>query len=386
MAEGFFVSTREAVELRLLEDFRAGRKTRSQVAQLLGVRERTVTRRASKIRVGGPAGIKHGNTGRKPVNRLGDELRTAALELARTTYAAFNLAHCHEYLVAKHGVTVSYDTFRKWCFKEGLGKRRRRRPSKARLHRERMAHEGLMIQMDGSPHKWNGRDEWCLIAAIDDATSTMVGARFFPTEATWGCFAVLRMIIERYGIPEILYTDNAGWAGGGEKRRHFTQFIRACEELGICVVTTSSPEAKGRIERSFRTTQDRLIPELALNGITGMADANRYLDQVYLPDYWNARLTVEPRSPTSRYRGLRLDQNLDLILCFKYRRRLARNHTIQLHGINYRVYKPELGSLAGKEVVAHITEDGIVSWYYGQTLLTAVVLVPPKRRWEDAAS
>lgn len=243
-----------------------------------------------------------------------------------------------------------------------------------------------MIQLDGSPHKWNGRDEWCLVAAIDDATSTMAAARFFPSETTWACFHVLRAIIERYGVPEVLYTDNAGWAGGGEKRRNFTQFVRACEELGICLVTTSSPEAKGRIERSFRTMQNRLIPELALNGITGMVDANRYLNQVFLPDYWNKALTVEPRSPTSRYRGLRAGQNLDLILCFKYRRRLARNHTIQLHGVSYRVYRKELGSLAGKEVTAHITEDGAVSWYYGAILLTAEVFQPPKRRWTSEAS
>jgi hypothetical protein len=317
-----------------------------------------------------------------------DDVRTRALDMARTTYAAFNLKHCHEYLVEQHRIAVSYATFLRWCAKAGLGKRRKRRPSKARLRRERMAHEGLMIQFDGSPHRWNGRDEWCLIAGIDDATSTMAGARFFPTETTWGCFSVLRTIIERYGIPEIIYTDNAGWAGGtgGEKRRHFTQFVRACEELGICIVTTSSPEAKGRIERSFRTAQDRLIPELALHGIKGMADANRYLEQVFLPDYWNARLTVEPKSPTSRYRGLRADQNLDLILCYKYRRKLARNHAIQLLGTNYRVYNTELGNLAGKEVTAHLTEAGAISWYYGQTLLSAEVFAPPKRRWRREAS
>jgi hypothetical protein len=306
------------------------------------------------------------------------------LELATTTYRAFNLSHCHDYLVANHGITVSYDCFRKWCIKAGLGRRHKRRPSKARLHRERMAHEGVMLQLDGSPHRWNGKDEWCLIAGIDDATSTMAGARFFPTETTWGCFAVLRTIIERYGIPEIIYTDNAGWAGGGEKRRFFTQFIRACEELGISLITTSSPEAKGRIERAFRTTQGRLVAELALNGITGMVDANRYLEQVYLPKYWNARLTVEARSPTSRYRGLRLDQKLDDILCFQHKRRVNRNHTVSLGAKIYRIRNPELGSLSGKEVTAHVTEAQEVTWHYGKHRLTTELITKPTRRWRHA--
>jgi hypothetical protein len=384
--EGFHLGTKDAVELRLIEDFRAGRRTRAEVALLLGVSERAVTRRAAKVREQGARGVKHGNYQRRPVNCLPDGERLRALELAATTYAAFNLSHCHERLKAEHGVLCSYETFRTWCQAAGLGRRRRRRPSKARIARERMANEGLMLQLDGSPHRWNGRDEWCLVAAIDDATSTMTAARFFPSETTWACLNVLRSVIERHGIPEILYTDQAGWAGGGEKRRYFSQFVRAGEELGITIVTTSSPEAKGRIERAFRTIQDRLVPELALAGVARMVDANRYLEQVFLPSYWNTRLTVEARSATKRWRALPPGLDLSQVLCFKYRRRLARNHTIQLHGVNYRVRNPELGSLAGKEVTAHVDEAGTLTWYYGHIPLNAEVLEQPKRRWDRDAS
>jgi transposase len=380
VAEGIFLKTREAVELGLLEDFRAGRRTRQQVAELLGVSERTIARRVSKIRRHGVIGIKHGNHGKTPVNRRIETEKERALELARTTYAAFNLSHCFEYLKTQHGVACCYDTFRKWCRGAGLGRRLRRRASKARMLRERMASEGLMLQMDGSHHRWNGKDEWCMVGAIDDATSTMAAARFFPGETTWACFHVLRTVIERYGVPEILYTDCAGWAGGSEKRRGFSQFARACEELGIKLLTTSSPEAKGRIERAWRTCQDRLVPELALAGISGMTDANRYLEQVFLPTYWNARLTVVPRDATTRYRPLAPHQSIDEIVCFKYWRRVVANHTVSLDTKTYRLRPGELGSLRGKEVVAHVTEDGAVSWFYGRQRLSSELCIRPRGR------
>jgi hypothetical protein len=384
--ESFVMQKNEAVRLRVLDDFRSGRIDRAKAALLLGVSERAVTRQAAKIKSKGPSGIKHGNYRRTPVNKTDAATLEAALALAAGRYANFNLAHCHEKLRAEHGFTLCYETFRKACAEAGLGKRRKRRASKARLQRERMANEGLLLQLDGSPHRWNGRDEWCLVAAIDDATSKIPAARFFPTETTWACMSVLRTIIERYGVPEALYVDGAGWAGGGPKRLYFSQFVRACEELGIRVIAASSAEAKGRIERSFRTMQDRLVAELNLQGITGMTDANRYVDQVFLPQYWNARLNVVPRDEASRYRPLAPHQVLDEILCFKHWRRVRSDHTVSLDGKTYRLRPGELGSLKGKEVAAHVTEVGDVTWHYGSRHVVSELRTPPKRRWQREAS
>jgi hypothetical protein len=140
--------------------------------------------------------------------------------MAVTVYFDFNVAHCHEMLMGYQRLTVRYSTFYAWCQKAGIKQGKRRRPSKRRLYRERMANEGLMLQMDGSHHPWNGMDEWCLIGLIDDATSDMPAARFYPKETTWGCMKTLRLVIERKGFPEVNYTDEAGWAGGSEKRRY----------------------------------------------------------------------------------------------------------------------------------------------------------------------
>lgn len=119
-----------------------------------------------------------------------------------------------------------------------MGGGRRWKKSKRIVLRERMSSEGLLLQMDGSHHAWNGKDKWCLIAAIDDATSDIPYAEFFKTETTHGCMKVLRKIIELRGVPRIIYTDQAGWSTGG-KRNSFSQFVRACEELGIRVIATS---------------------------------------------------------------------------------------------------------------------------------------------------
>jgi transposase len=383
---GIWMDAKEQVELRLIEDYRIGKLSRRELAQLLGVSERAVTRRTAKVRQLGFQGIKHGNTGRTPKNKSADALRGEMLALVTSRYFDFNLTHCYERLTQQHGLRVSYSTFHRWCKSANVGKRRRRRASSHRIRRERMASEGLMLQMDGSHHRWNGADEWCLIAMIDDATSEIPAAQFFDSETTWGCMSVLRRVIEIRGVPEIIYTDEAGWAGGSSKRPQFSQFVRACEELGIRVITTTSPEAKGRIERAWRTTQDRLVPELREHGIRSMTNANRYLDQVWLPRYWNQRNTVEARSTETRWRKLSPHINLDQVLCIKRWRTVRHDHTVALDGRLWRILDRDYGTLRKRDVAAHITASGEVTWYLGHIRLQTEEVVQPTRRWKHIAS
>lgn len=378
---GVYMSARDLFELSVIEDFRSGRRTRVEAATVLGCCLKSVTRKSKRLREGGPGALRHGNRGRTPSNKTVTPVMEAALRLALSLYPDFNLTHCHEMLVANHGLNVKYSTFHAWCRRSGIKQGKRRRPSKRRLYRERMANEGLMLQMDGSHHDWNGSDKWCLIGLIDDATSDMPAARFYDGETTWGCMKTLRLVIERKGIPEVIYTDEAGWAGGSEKRRHFSQFVRACEELGITVITTPSAESKGRIERAWRTIQGRLVPELRLHGIKSMTDANRYLDQVFLPGYWAAKRTVLPRDQISRYRRLPVGTNLDQILCLKYWRIVRRDHTVSYDGKEYRILGPNLGSLAGKDVTVHIDEEGEAKWFYGHLPLETKLIIKPIRKW-----
>ena len=378
---GVFMSKNEAVAVRILEEFRTGKLARREAAELLGCSERAVTRRTAKLRKKGVEGIKHGNYKRTAVNRIETTKHEQMMKLAKEKYFDFNMSHCLEKLQENHLLSVSYETFRRWCRSEGIGKRKRRRASKARVYRERMACEGLLLQMDGSHHRWNGIDEWCLIALIDDATSEIPAAQFFSGETTIGCMKVLRAVVEAKGVPQMIYTDRAGWAGGGEKRQGFSQFVRACDELGIRVITTSSAEAKGRIERVWGTTQDRLIPELRLAGITKMLDANRYLNQVYLPKYWQVKNTVVARENISRYRPLGPDENLNEIFCIKHIRQIRSDHTVGFENKIYKITDLYMGKLSGKEVTVHQYEDLSISLYYGHIRLTYEKVVIPQRNW-----
>lgn len=266
---GVVVSQNDLLRIKVISMYRERRLSRQEAAEKLGLGERQVSRLAMRMREQGPEGLLHQGRGRRPVNRKPDTHRRALVELYRSKYRLFNRRHAFEMMAIHEELpleNVSYTSFNRWCREAGLGKVRRRRSSKAYVHRERVAEEGAMLQLDGSHHVWrpNTQESDCLIAFIDDATSKVPYAQFHAGETTWACFEALRHVIETQGIPEIILTDKAGWSDRGDKRFHFSQFNRLCEDLGIILIATSNPQCKGRIERLFRTWQDRLIAELEL--------------------------------------------------------------------------------------------------------------------------
>ena len=188
-----------------------------------------------------------------------------------------------------------------------------------------MPSPGLLVQMDGSPHRWFGDSKSCLIAAIDDANSEL-HAEFFPSETALGCMKVVKDLIKKRGVFKTLYVDRAG-IFSGPKRCHFSQVQRACKELGIEIIFANSAEGKGRIERSFNTLQDRLIPELRIKNITCMEAANGYLQKIFIPRYWNKKLTVKPESSTSEYNEVPSHISLDEIFVIKEYRKTRNDHT-----------------------------------------------------------
>lgn len=367
---GLFLSKKEIITLRIIEDYRAGKLTRKQASLKLGVCEKTIQRKARKIREKGIEGIKHGNTGRIPSNKKSEAIKDKYLRLYKEKYFDFNYLHALEMIQLHQELNIaSYSTFRKWCRSVGLGKVKKRRSSKARIARERMASEGLMLQLDGSPHKWNGRDTWSLISLIDDATSDIPYAEFHPGETTWACMEVMRKAIERKGIPEFILTDEAGWSTSpAKKRSHFSQFVRACNELDIKVITTPSPESKGRVERQFRTNQDRIIPELRLYGIKSIADANRYLVQCYLPEWANKR-KVEAKSQETRYRPLKAGIDLKEVFCLKYDRIVNKDHTVNFGATRYKIRPGKFLNLSRKGIKVHVYKDRSIKLFYGDTSL-----------------
>lgn len=357
MDEGIYMSKQGQLVYCAVSDFLAGKLSRKETAELLGVRERTVARIARRIEAKGLFAMVHGNRGRTPWNKKHQELRETVMQLVRDKYFDFNMTHCLEKLRADHGLAVSYETLRGWCHEENLVKRRKRRLPKARYRRARMQSEGLLLQMDGSPHRYNGRDTWCLIAAIDDATSDIPYAEFFHSEDTINCMTVLQKIIEKKGVPYALYVDKAGCLGGSGKRSDFTQFGRAAEELGMRIIFASSPEAKGRIERTWATIQDRLIPEMRLRKIHRMPAANDYLQTQFLPNYWKKRNTVAPVNRDARYSPLHPSLDLREVLCLKEYRTVKKDHTLSWNGVEYALTSPLKHSIYRQKIEIRTYQD-----------------------------
>jgi hypothetical protein len=335
--EGVFMSKEEQIKFSIVSDFIRRKITRSEAALLLSTTERTISRIARKIDRGGICGIKHANTGRTPVNKTPPALMSKAISLYEEKFFDMNVTHALEHLRKESGLEkLQYELLRQKLKKKGLIKRKKRRLTTKRNKRIRSSCEGYILQMDGSHHKWNRVNEWCLIAAIDDATSDIPYAEFFLSEDTINCMTIIQRIIEKKGIPTAIYVDRAGWFGG-LKRQQFSDFKRACEELGIRVIFASSPQAKGRIERAWDTFQDRIIPEMRLRNITSITAANYFLQREFIPNYWVKNNTVIARDLELKYRPLPSHIDLNEIFCLKEQRQVKSDHTISWDGVIYQV-------------------------------------------------
>jgi len=194
--------------------------------------------------------------------------------------------------------------------------------------------------MDSSQHNWLARikEKWWLAAMIDDANNEVHYARFFPKDTLFSNMHVIRHFIERKGLFVALYADKASHFKTTRKAGlHYnvnpehdeTQIERALEELDITFIPANSPQAKGRIERLFRTFQDRLINEMRLAGIKNYKQANKFLIRTFLPDH-NRRFSI--KNVESAYRQLPKDINLDTVFCVKKERTVNSDNTVSIHG------------------------------------------------------
>jgi transposase len=275
-----------------------------------------------RYRRDGAAGLTHRSAGRVSAHAIAVKTRERVLALVRDKYSGgvderFGPTLAAEHLASEDGVTVDHETLRRWMLTAGLWSRARKR-SPHRRRRERKAHFGELVQMDGSFHAWfeDRGPQSCLLTLVDDATGKTQG-RFGAQETIWAAVGVLRAWIERYGIPQALYTDwkNVYVRPPNEEERvtgaePLTQFGRMCATLGIRIIPASSPQAKGRIERNHGTQQDRLVKKLRRQGIADLEAANHFLETAYWVDH-NARFAQAPAASddfhVARPRGLRLD-------------------------------------------------------------------------------
>jgi len=317
------MSTRELQRAGVLARVKAETLTLRAAAELMEVSYRQAKRLYRRYWDEGAAGLKHRAAGRTSNRQTATKQRARALALIREKYSGgvgerFGPTLAAEHLASEDGLTVDHETLRRWMLDAGLWSRARKR-SPHRRRRERKAHFGELLQLDGSFHPWfEARGpQSCLLTLVDDATGRSLG-RFGAQETIWAAVGVLRAWIDRYGIPRALYTD---WKNVYVRRPNqeeratgaepFTQFGRMCAGLGIQIIPASSPQAKGRIERNHGTHQDRLVKKLRRQRIADVAAANAFLETAYWADH-NRRFAQPPAAADDFHqavpRGVRLDQ------------------------------------------------------------------------------
>jgi transposase len=346
--------------------------TQSDAAELLEISERQVRRIIRRVRIEADKGILHQSRGKSSHRATSTAVKKKILKLCRSVYSGFNPTFASEKLFERDKIRISRETLRQWFIAEGIRYEKR----KARPHRqwrERKQHYGQMVQMDGSHHDWfEGRAKPCvLMGYIDDATSK-VYARFYPYEGTLPAMDSFKRYIVKHGIPVSIYLDrHAAYKSKGRATLEeelaglgpMSEFERALDDLGVRVIFAQSAPAKGRIERLFKTFQDRLIKEMRLKRVKSIPEGNVFLRQ-YLPGF-NKRFGIAALEDADLHRPLPAGIDLDTVFSLKTHRVLRNDFTV-VH--KSKLYQVEDTVRADKVIVEERLNGALLITYKGRAL------------------
>lgn len=356
-----------------LKKAKKGMITQKEAAEEMDVTERHVRRLLGALKKRGDQAVVHALRGAQSNRRIGDHERQDAVKiLSQEVYRGFGPTLASEYLADDHDIEVSRETLRQWMIEAKLWRPRRQKIDNIHQWRPRRSRFGELVQWDTSDHDWlEGRGERMqLIAMIDDATSKRFG-RFVRGDSTAENMNVLEAYLLKYGRMVNCYTDraklfqNAQQTRRGESRATQdrqpmppTQIERALKELDIIWIPAYSPQAKGRVERSFGVAQDRLVKGMRVAGVNTLEQANRYLEEEYLP-WCNEHLAVVPANPGDAHRPLGKQHDLAAILSHVETRRVADDYTIRFEAKIYQIDRQDIrAGLRGGSVRVEKRRDG----------------------------
>lgn len=360
------VTNEELRKLKVIEQVIEKKTKQRKAAKLLGLSVRQIIRLVKRIRREGAKGIAHRLRGQESNHKHEDKHKEKVIHLCRKKYEGFGPTLAQEKLEELDRLYVNRETLRQWMLKEGLWEIQRK-GSKHRQWRERKPCFGEMTQVDGSHHDWlEGRGpELVLMGYIDDATSN-VFAWFDDYEGTLPAMDSFYRYSKKHGLPHSIYIDRLNaYRGHGKlsleeelagKTHKKSQFERALEELGVDVIHAQSPQAKGRIERLFRTFQDRLIKEMRLAGVKTKEEANQFLE-TYLPKY-NRRFSVKARDEANLHRQTPRDRELRRILSIQTKHALRNDNTIRHENKFYQILTRWNGGRRPKHILIEDRLDG----------------------------
>ena len=368
--------------------------TQGEAAEELGVSTRHVKRLLKALKKRGDKAVIHGLRGKASKRRIAESTEKEAVKiLSAEVYAGFGPTLAAEYLSKRHGIEVSKETLRQWMIRGKLWRAKTEKVKRVHVWRPRRSHFGELVQWDTSVHDWlEGRGEKIyLIVMIDDATSRLF-ARFVRHDSTEENMKLLWSYLEKFGRPIAFYTDKASIFLTAEKRKRDepgvqkdavemppTQIGRGLQELGMVWIAAHSPQAKGRVERNFKTAQDRLVKGMRVAGVKTLEEANRYLEEEYMV-WWERELTVEAANPDDAHRPLDKSHNLAASLSHVETRQVRNDYTLRFDKELYQIAPQAVVSgLRGADVRVEQRLDGTLV-RYGEKYLPVTQCAPAQKK------
>jgi transposase len=379
----------EVAAMRFLEAdrrFRQGELSCEQAAELLGVSVSTFYRKRQRFVDDGEEGLVDRRIGKMSAKRVPVDETMRVINLFETRYYDFTVKHFHEKLM-EQGFRYSYTLVKNTLQKAGVVTKAKKR-GQHRRKRPRRPLPGMMLHQDGSTHEWVQNKYWDLIVTMDDATNECYSMFFCGEEGTMSSFRGLSEAVKARGLPCSLYVDRGSHyfytpkAGEKVDKERRTQVGRAMRRLGIEMIPAYSPEAGGRSERMFGTLQKRLPQELRLHGITGMAEANRFLQEKFLPEH-NARFAKKAELEGDAFTPL-LNFALDDVLCIQEERVVGNDNTVRYKGHTLQL-TPDASRLhyVKSKVRVHEYPDGSLAVFHGPKKLKTELLENKGNKEED---
>jgi transposase len=386
------MTQRDRDRLVALKKARKGLITQRQAAEEIGQSERHVRRLLNRLKGKGDAALVHALRGRRSNRKLDEKTKQKALEiLRRDVYRGFGPTLAAEYLANEHDIHAGRETVRTWMIEGKLWRASRQRVDKIHPWRPRRSRAGEMVQWDTSEHAWleDRGPKLYLISMIDDASSRL-HARFVLHDSTEENMRLVWSYVERHGRPVSYYTDKAGLFQTAPKTARYatdlprderhplppTQIGRALRELDIVWIGAHSPQAKGRVERSFQTAQDRLVKGLRVAGAKTLEQANAYLEAEFLV-WWNNTIAVIPASSDDAHRPLGKEHSLAAALSYVEPRQVSSGHTIQFDNQTYQIARSDVrAGMRGADVRVEVRLDASMAVRFGKRYLAVTACQP----------
>jgi transposase len=361
MTDIIIMSKKELDKVAVIRDLVNRRIKSKEAAKFLNLSARQIRRLKNRFKKFGGEGLIHQNRGQIGHNRLSDELLAKTKRILEERYPDFWPSHAQEKLSENHGLKISKEKIRQIMIESRLWiPRKDRLKAHYRSWRDRKEYFGEMQQYDGSFHDWfEGRLPKCtLLASIDDATGQVTHARFAADEGVLNTFAFWREYLGLHGKPLNIYLDRystykINTRDLKDDPDNVTQFERAMKkDLNITIIHARSPEAKGRIERLFKTLQNRLGKELRLAKVNSIVEANQFLQKQFLP-YFNRKFPVLAKKPGNLHRPVTKEElwSLGSVFSIQTPRKVNNDFTVSLKGAWYQLLAEQPVLIVKKDAV-----------------------------------